>query len=226
MVEGETIVADKARMTRKQVKQPDEFITLTHRAIAWGRSHQQMVVGGAVAAAVMVAAIGIATAYRAAQRRDANADLAQALAKVDANDYAAAADELSAVAKRWSGTSIAPLATLMAADSAVQAGEADKAITLLGGVQGASLPPYLQQQALMAWGAALERKQQWAEAAAKYKDAAAVAGPYTAAAVVGEARALEQAGETDRSRELYRQAYEQFPELPGRELLTTKFSAS
>lgn len=221
-------MAEKARLSHKQAKQPDEFINLTGQALTWGRGHQRTVIWGGVAAAVLIAAIGIGTAYRSAQRRDANADLAQALTKVASSDFAAAATELTTVSERWSGTKVAPLASLMAANAALRAGEPDQALTALGSLQSASasLPAYLQQQILIAWGAALEAKQDWADAADKYRDAAAIAGPYTGEAVVSEARSREQAGDTDKARALYRQAYEQFPDLPGRELLATKISPS
>lgn len=222
-------MADNARVSRKEIrhelKAPDRYITLTGQAITWSRNHQQLAIGIGVAAAVLIAALGIGSAYRAAQRRDANADLARAMAKLQADDFAAAATELTAVSDRWSGSSVAAVARLMAADSALRAGEADQAIALLGQVPVAALPTYLRQQLLVVSGAALERKQQWAEAAGKYKEAAALSGPYTGNAVVGEARALEQSGDADRARDLYRQAYEQFPDLPGRELLATKFPA-
>jgi len=218
-------VTDKARMSRKDLKQPDEFLTLSRQAVTWGRGHQQLVIGAAIGVAALVAVLGIATAYRAAQRRDANADLARALAKLSSSDFAGATTDLTAVSERWSGSSVASIASLLAADSALREGQADTALTILAGLQPASssLPAYLQQQLLVVWGTALEAKQQWADAAGKYKEASAIAGPYTGDAVVGEARVREQAGEADKARELYRQAYEQFPDLPGRELLITKF---
>lgn len=221
-------MAEKARLSHKEAKAPDEFITLTTNAVAWGRGHQQTVIWAGVGLAVLVAALGIATAYRSAERRDANADLARALTKVSNNDFPGATTELTTVSERWAGTSIAPLATLLAANSALRAGEPDKAITALGSLQptSASLPSYLQQQIVLTWAAALESKQQWTDAADKYRDAAAIAGPYTGEAIVGEARAREHAGDAEKARALYRQAYEQFPDLPGRELLATKISPS
>lgn len=219
-------MADKARLSHKEAKQPDEFITLTTHAVAWGRAHQQAVVWGGIGIAILVAALGIGTAYRSAQRRDANADLAQALAKVHENDFAGASAELTTVSERWAGTEIAALAQLLAANSALRAGDADKALSTLGSVQTDQLPPYLQQQVLLAWGTALEDKQQWADAANKYKDAAAIAGPYTGVAIVGEARTTELTGDAEKARGLYRQAYEQFPDLPGRELLASKGAPS
>lgn len=222
-------MAEKARLSHKEsvkeAKQADKFIAVSGQAVAWSRGHQQLIIGLGVAAAVLIAGLGIGTAYRAAQRRDANADLTRAIAKLDGGDFAAASGELTAVAERWPNSTIGSVASLMAADSALRAGDVDKAIAALGQVQPGELPPYLQQQRLVVWGAALEAKQQWADAGAKYKEAAAISGPYTGAAVVGEARAEEQAGNVDKARELYRQAYEQFPDLPGREQLAVKFPA-
>ena len=47
-------MAEKARLSHKEAKAPDEFITLTGQAFAWGQKHQQTVIWGAVAAAVLV----------------------------------------------------------------------------------------------------------------------------------------------------------------------------
>ncbi|MDX2168633.1 MAG: hypothetical protein SF182_16295 [Deltaproteobacteria bacterium] len=218
-------MADNVRLTRKDMKGPDVVQTLTGQAVEWSRAHQQLAIAIGVTAVVVLAAIAILGAYRGAQRRDANADLARAMAQLDANKFGEAATALSDVATRWQGTAVAPLASLLAANSALQAGQADQAITVLTATDVASLPVYLQQQRLLVWGAALEKKQQWADAAAKYKDAAALSGPYTGDAVVGEARALEQSGDAARAKDLYRQAYDQFPELPGRDLLQTKFQS-
>jgi tetratricopeptide (TPR) repeat protein len=119
------------------------------------------------------------------------------------------------------------VAAVLAISSAVRAGEADKALAAATAFQSQadSLPPYLRQQVYVAWGAALEAKQQWPDAAARYKDAAAMSGPYSGDALIGEARAREQAGETDKARELYRQAYEQYPDLPSRDLLSAKLGS-
>lgn len=217
-------MAEKARLRRKDIKQPDEFITRSRQVVGWARQHQQLMTWGGVGVVVLLAALGIATAYRGARVRDANADLSRALIKLSANDYAGASNELLELSARWDGTDVASVAALFGANAAISAGNPDRAITELVRLQGnaAQLEPYLQQQVLVAWGAALERKQQWLEAAAKYKDATALSGPYTADAVLGEARARERGGETERARELYRQAYDQFPDLPDRDLIAAK----
>lgn len=216
-------MAEKARLRRKDIKQPDEFITLTGQAVAWARQHQQLVTWGGAGLVAILVGIGITTAYRGARERDANADLSRALTKLGSNDPGAAAD-LIEVSSRWEGTGVAPVAALLGANAAISAGDVDTAINDLSRLQGqaASLPVYLQQQLLVAWGAALESKQQWTDAAAKYKSAAALTGPYTGDAILGEARSRDLAGEGERARELYRQAYDQFPDLPDRDLVAAK----
>jgi predicted negative regulator of RcsB-dependent stress response len=223
--QGETIVAENVRLTRKELKGPDAVQTMTGQAVQWSRGHQQLVTAIGIGAAVVIAAIGVIGAYRSAQHRDANADLARAMAPLEANKFAEAATALTEVSTRWQGSQVAPLASLLAANSALLAGQADQAIAALNALDASGLPVYLQQQRLLVLGAALENKQQWADAATKYKDAAALSGPYTGDAIVGEARAQEHAGDAARAKELYRQAYDQFPELPGRDLLAAKFQS-
>ena len=217
-------VAGKTRLSRKAIKQPDEFITLTNRALMWARDHQQIVMWGGAGLLAVFVALGIAGAYRGARDRDANADLARAINKLQAKDYAGAATALIDLSGRWEGTGVAPVAALLGANAAITGGDPDKAIAELSHLQGqsAALPSYLQQQVLLAWGTALEGKQQWSDAAAKYKDAAAMSGPYTADAILGEARTRALGGDADGARDLYRQAYQQFPDLPDREVIAAK----
>ena len=217
-------VAGKHRLSRKAIKQPDEFITFTNRALLWAREHQQLVTWAGAGVVAILVVLGVAGAYRGARDRDANADLGRAMSKLDGKDYAGASTALTEVAGRWEGTGVAPIAALLGANAALDGGDADKAITQLSSLQGqsATLPSYLQQQILLAWGAALETKQQWLDAAAKYKEAGAVSGPYTVEAILGEARTRDLGGQGDSARALYKQAYEQFPDVPDREVIAAK----
>ena len=217
-------MAEKSRLRRKDIKQPDEFVTLSTQALGWARAHQQLVIWSGAGLVAILVVLGIVTAYSGARTRDANADLARALTALGTKDYAAAATDLIDISGRWDGTGVAPLAGLFGANAAIDAGDADKALAELTRLQASAtrLPPYLQQEMLLAWGSALEAKQQWLDAAAKYKEAAGMSGPYTGNAIVGEARARERGGDADRARELYRQAYDQFPDLPERDLIATK----
>lgn len=219
-------MASKVRLRRKDIKQPDEFITLGARAAGWLRQHQQLAMWGGIGIALVVATVGVMTAYRAAQQRDANADLGRAMAGIGRNDAAASA-ELMAISTRWPGSGVARLAGLLAANAAIDGDRLDEAIGELERLQGEAerFPPFLRQQMLVAWGAALEMKTLWIEAAEKYKLAAAVEGPYAGMAMLGEARTRELGGQGERARELFRQVYRQFPDLPDREAIAAKMGS-
>jgi tetratricopeptide (TPR) repeat protein len=216
----------KTRIRRKDLKKPDEFVTQTGKALEWMSVHYQLV--GAVAGVLILVggAIGVTGAFRSARNRDANADLARAMASLRGSDLSNAATSLTETAQRWGSTRIAGLASLLAANTEIRLGQNDKAITrlseLLTTKSAGELPSYLKQQALVAWGSALENKGDWTTAAAKYQEAADISGPYTAQAVLQEALAREQLGDKERATELYRKLYDQFPEFPDRELVRSK----
>ena len=215
----------KTRIRRKDLKKPDEFVTQTGKAVEWISAHYQIVAGVVGSLLLLGAALGITSAFRSARSRDANTDLALAMASLRGSDLSNAATSLTDVAERWSSTSVAGLASLLAANTEIRLGQNDNAITRLSQLMSESsdeLPSYLRQQALVAWGNALEEKADWTTAAAKYQAAADLSGPYTAQAVLHEARAREQLGEKDRATELYRKLYDQFPEFPDRELVRSK----
>lgn len=217
----------KTRIRRKDLKKPDEFVTATRRALLWATQHSQTmaVVGGGLLVVLIV--LAVSTAFRTARMRDANGDLARAMATLRAANLGAAKNELQEVARRWQSTPISNLAAVLAANTELRSGNTDGAIAAIDELLGPThdLPPYLRQQLFVAWGAALAGKGAWKEAAEKYMSAAAAEGPYTGDAILGEARARERAGETERAKELYRKLYEQFPDQPQRDLVADKVPA-
>ena len=213
--------AHRIRLRRKDLKAPDEFHTLGRQAAQWVQANQQKAILGGGAILVVLVSIAVTLAYGAARSRDANADLARAMATLRANNDTAAATELSQVAQRWSSTRIGALAAALAANTTLRQGDTDAAIRDIQPLvdDGKDLPPYLRQQLLVAWGDALLQKGDWDAAAGKYQAASGISGPYTGNAILGEARAREKAGQAERAKELYRSAYEQFPDLPEREVI-------
>ena len=150
----------RRRIRRKDLKKPDELMTWTGWALGWARQHVKVVGWVAGGLAVVVAMLGIVTAYRAMQARDANADLGSAMATLRADDFPAAALELDEVARRWDASSIGPLAALLSANTEIRLGNVDTAIVDFEQLKPSAgeLPIYLQQQLLFAWGAALEEQ--------------------------------------------------------------------
>jgi len=200
------------REERKELRGPDEFITATTGVFTWAQSNSRAVLAVVGVAGAVFLGAGFYYSQQAAQRRDANADLAAALATYREGDYAAAAESFDRVAEQWKGASVAPLAAVLTANSRVRAEDPKGAIEMLTSIGADELPAHLRQQHALAWATALEVQDDWAGAATKYAEASAAEGPYTADAMVGEARMRARLGEADRSAELYRKALSDFPD--------------
>jgi outer membrane protein assembly factor BamD (BamD/ComL family) len=177
--------------------------------------HQRnlMIAGGVLVAALAIAAaIG---ASNAARRRQANEELANALTTLRAQNYAQAATQLRTVADSWGSSEVAKIARLLAADAQLEVGNPEVAATDLRIVL-ADPPPaeYLEQQASLNLGQALESKQDLGGAADNYAKAAGLSGPYRSIALLREARLREQLGDKSRAEELYETYVRDFPQAP------------
>ena len=211
------------RLRRKDLKRPDEFLTLTGQILAWVRTHGRLTLWGGIAVAAVIGAVALTLGFRAARQRDANADLAQAMAAMRANNLSQAATEFGEIRERWNATEPGTLAALLAASTNLRLGNTDAALTAIQQCASApGLSEYLRQQIAFVWGVALEQKGDSAGAAERYRSAAELSGPYAGPAILGEARVAEQTGKADEARALYRQYYDKFPDAPDREAIKAK----
>lgn len=219
-------MARPARIRRKDLKRPDEFVTTTAQALAWAQSNQRTLalVGGAVLA-VMVAG-GVFAAVRHARTRDANEDLARALVAYRDPKSTDAARQLSEVGQRWTGTTVGTVAQLLGVSAELRNNNAETALVVLDSAQTSGLPQYLQQQVLIGEGYALDAKGKPSEAWAKYAAASALGGPYSYTALLAEARGREAGGDPQKAKELYERIKRDFPDGPDRELIDGKLAAS
>jgi predicted negative regulator of RcsB-dependent stress response len=204
-----------ARFRRKDLKRPDVFVSTSQRVLEWAMTHQRnlMIGGGTVLAVLLV--IGAVSMSNAARQRQANEELANALATLQARNYPDAATQLRTVADSWSSTAIGKLARLYAADAQLEAGNPDLAAADLKTLL-ADPPPadYLEQQAALNLGYSFEAKQDYAGAAESYAKAAAMRGPYRALALQREGRVREQLGDKERAEKAYETFLQEFPNAP------------
>ncbi|MGD0946330.1 MAG: hypothetical protein ABSA52_02790 [Candidatus Binatia bacterium] len=203
----------RRRFRRKDLKRPDEFVSRGRQVLDWGVAHARVLswsVAGVAALAVIVMGF---IAIRAARVRQANEDLTHALGDFRDGHYAQAASQLAEVASRWQSIGAGRIAGLYAANADLKAENFETATVLLDDLLGThDWPSYLRQQTLIDLGYALEHKGDSTGAAGRYAEAASIDGPYTAAALLGEARCREQAGERDKAREIYERLERDFPE--------------
>jgi hypothetical protein len=219
-------VARRKRLHRKELKQPDEFLTLTAKALIWGRAHPQFVTWGTIGALVVAVAIFVFTAFQSARSNDSNTDLGRVMLAHQSDASAEAAKAFAEVAQRWSSTPAGKVAAILAANAELrqgnEAGGADLLKQLLDARDG--LPDYIRQELLFDWGYSLERRESWNDAAEKYAAAAALQGPFAAPALLGEARVRERAGDTERAQQLYAVFAEKFPDFPDHAMISAKIA--
>ncbi len=200
------------RLTRKDLRQPDEFQTLSRQALDFVEANRIAVMATLGAVIVLLLAI---VAYRMiSQSREASASAAYTEARtlLTAKKYGDAAIKFQDVASRYGGTSYGPLAILERGDALLLADRAaDAAAAYEKFLQSSPPTDYLRQLAHTRLGYAHEKLGKPTDAERSFATAAAEPGPFAAEAVLGAARNAEIAGNTDKAKDLYTQLLEKHP---------------
>jgi predicted negative regulator of RcsB-dependent stress response len=219
-------VAHTQRIRRKDLRRPDEFVTLSRRAIAYAEENRTtvaVVVGGLV---VLLAAILVFRAVRSSRQAGAAQAYAQAHALLDDKKYADAAVAFQQVADAYSSTSYAPLAQLEAGNALLMDGRgADAAVAYQKFLDEGPATDYLRQLALVRLGHAQEQAGTLAEAARAYATAAALPGPYAEEALAGQARIADASGDPAQAKDLYARLLEKYPQSDRRAVVTSRLVA-
>ena len=213
----------RQRFRRKDLKRPDEFVSRGRQVLDWATENSRVlswITAGVVTLVLLVMGF---VSIRNARVRQANEDLSHALGDFRDGRYTQAANQLADVASRWQSTSAGRIAGLYAANADLKADNFETAAVLLQDVLSAhDWPSYLRQQALADLGYVLEHKGDAAGAAQRYAEAVALDGPYTAQALLGEARCYEQMGEKDKARRLYERLQRDFGQAAEGEVAAAK----
>ncbi|MGH2670091.1 MAG: tetratricopeptide repeat protein [bacterium] len=136
------------KLRRKDLKQPDEFMTLTQRALTYARENERQVV---LVTAGVVLVIGLALAvrtYREWQVTAAREALASAYRDFAAGRFEEAATGLREVRSRWPGTAAGELAGVYAGNALAELGKVEEAREVCRSVAEGAREPSLRQIAL------------------------------------------------------------------------------
>lgn len=202
------------RTLRKELRRPDEFVSLTNRAAQYARDHGRIVawIGGAALLAVL-GTIAMAS-FRHTRWEQANTQLARAMSLFTEKKIPEAAAAFEAFTKEPSNPGeFTAIARLYTAQAALREREFAKATAGFSEVAG-GLHGFLHQSALLNEAFALEGSGQFQEAAQRFRRAVEIGGPYTPIAVFGEARNLDTAGERAKARDAYRKYVADYPDAP------------
>jgi len=213
------------RTLRKEIRRPDEFITGTAKALEYAQTHQRTVAWIA-AAVVGVILLGVAyTSFRSSRWQQANAGLARGMALYNENKLPEAIKAFDEMASQPSNPeNFLEIARLYSAQAQLRQGEFARAVAAFDVAQG-GMDGFLEQRAVVNHGFALEGNQQFAEAAAAFARAVATGGPYTAVAVLGEARNWDRSGDKAKAKTAYEKYISQYPDAPEKAVAEARLAA-
>jgi predicted negative regulator of RcsB-dependent stress response len=217
--------AKRVKISRKALRAPDEFHTISGRVTDWARQHLAVLGGAGVLLVGLLIGIGVLGWHRATQAEAAALRFRDAHAAFAADKLDEALASFLAVAADYPQTPSGRLAILYRAHALIRQGKAEEAATAYGEYLATSPPSEaLRQVGLSGLAHARELAGDQAGALASYTDAAAVPGPLRTDALLAAARLNESGGNVARAKELYRQVPpgEASPEL--RDLLAAKLS--
>jgi len=194
----------RIKINRKQLRQPDEFETLTGRVLAWAEENTRLVIG-ALAVAVAVALVVLLVGRVSASRNETAADgFRRAKASFDAGKFAEAAEAFGTTAHDYAQAPFGRLAALYRGHALARQGNVAEAATAYSEYLASAAPPaYLRQEALVGLGHAKEAAGDAAGALETFTEAGELDGAYKTDALLSEARLDEAAGRVDQARELY-----------------------
>lgn len=200
---------------KKLLKEPDEFLTFSSRAMHWAKSNLRVLIwAGSAMVAALALVVGIQT-YLNQRNAQAASDLGRVFGayqaalsgQLDESQLVLVVQALEAVAGEYSATPAGQQARLAYGNLHLQMNayeQAARAFSLLA--DEPRLPATLQPMAHLGLGQALEGQKKYPEAAEAYAAAARLAGPNLAAqARLDQARVLEAAGNQGAALGLYRQ---------------------
>ena len=224
-------MAEKTRLSRRDLKGPDEFISTFGRTVAWCKENRPKVAAGAVGVvAILALTLGTRAYLQWEENKSARdlwptldraQELLQAPFAADPSKLAALEQFLQGHVSRHPDTRATVYSLYYLGSIAFYRGNYDLAITQYrAGIatgKAVGIMRYLLRQGI---ASSLEAKGDFAAAAAAYRDAGVVAeADMKTQSRMGEARVLGLSGKKTEAAALYRLILKETPETPLRDMV-------
>jgi len=224
-------MGEKARLSRRDLKGPDEFISTFGRTVAWCKENRSKVAAGALGVVAVVALALGTRAYLQWEENKSSRDLWPTLTRAQVllqAPFAADPSQLATVEQflqghisRHPNTRATVYSLYYLGSIAFFRGNYDLAISQfragIGTGKEAGILRYLLRQGI---ASSLEAKGDFDAAAAAYRDAGAIAeADMKTQSRLGEARVLGLVGKKTEAAALYRLILKETPETPFRDLI-------
>ena len=176
------------RVTRKKIREPDQFLTLLGQALEFFEKYKKACLLGLAAVLVLALASTGWSLYRDRQDQLAAAKFDDALRLFHLGNFREAVAAFETV-KSYSSSTFTTYALLYEADSYLAMNEPEKAVKALQEVVAREKKSsIIRQLALMTLGYAHEVRSEWKQAAESYGAAEKIDGPYKEDSLLSKAR--------------------------------------
>jgi predicted negative regulator of RcsB-dependent stress response len=211
----------KYKITRKSLKKPDEFLTVSQKVVAFFIEHSRvsLIVAGCVLVAALAAVI--LNYERDNKLRQASTAFARAFDLYQQKRYEPAMAAFQRILDARGSGPYRELSLLYKANSQMHLMASASAIKTLEPVLS-SPNSFFKALAFKLTGDAQATLGQTNAAAASYRQVAAINGPFMAESLLLQARQLEKSGQSGDAAGLYQKFLQSFPESSERAVAETR----
>lgn len=214
------------RLRRKDLREPDEFFTLTGRALDWARKNRQLAIGLSAGLALIVIAVGAVTWWRQWREERAAREFYGASELFRREQWDAAEKSFADLAASLGGTPYGRIACVYAGRAALRAGRNTDAAQYFEEYLRSPVPDAaVEQLAHLNLGIARAAAGDPEAARREVEAAMVISGPAKGEATLELARLEEAAGARDRALELYQRYLEDQPDGVARDLARARVVA-
>jgi tetratricopeptide (TPR) repeat protein len=199
----------KRKIRKKELKKPDEFITISSRIITWCQDNTRILIGVLASVTVLIAITSAVFLFKARRETKARGLYEEALSfyQVESSGnagaiyYSMAAAKLEEVKQRYHSTKVAANVLMDLGNIYFQEGDYEKAISCYTDfLQRTDVSHPLHDQALESLGGTYEAKALWQEALEVYQRLASEGAPvYQAQAQLYLGRVYEAIGDKQKA---------------------------
>jgi predicted negative regulator of RcsB-dependent stress response len=204
------------RLSRKELRQPDEFVSLLDRIGNYTAANLARVIIGAVVAIGIITIAFSWRFYARYQHRIAAEEFYQAITALDHRDFKGAKQGFSTLETERRGGELGRLARLYVGSTYLAEKEPAKARDALETYLKVRDQPTFRQLALMQLGVIYEDSGQFQKACDTYSEAVSLEGPEKARAAIGAARMQARLGDKRGAVGAYQRFLKENPFAPER----------
>jgi tetratricopeptide (TPR) repeat protein len=212
------------KINQKDLKAPDEFVTIVDRVGNYLANNLTRVIIGAAAFVALAAVIFTYAFYRAHQQQVVANQFYEALTALSHKEYKTAEEGFDALAQSGSGQ-LGSLARLYLASAYMSENQPAQARDTLAAYVADSNQRYFKNLALVQLGVAYENLGDFKKAHQAYMEAVATPGPEKSRAELGVARTLIKLGNNAGGIAAYRSYLTANPFSPDRQEVTESLAA-